>query len=94
MISVGDADLGDVFTVGLGDDGHPVVMIGASNSDIKQKQTHNSLAFVNANDDELSEFSPTGASWEDMQQIKYCGFAWTRSAVTGNVRFSKVKGGK
>ena len=100
MIAVGDYDeenpdtLGDVFLVERDDEGHPVVTIGASNSSIKQKQTNSKVEFVNNAGEQLSEFSPTGASWSDMQQIKYCGFAWTKSQVTGNVRFSKVKGGE
>lgn len=91
-IAVGDAALGDVFEVALDEDGHPVVIIGASNSDIKQKQTNNAIVFVDSTDEQVAKFAPTGAEWTDMQQIKYCGFIWTKSPATGNVRFTKVGG--
>lgn len=91
-IAVGDASLGDVFEVALDDNGHPVVIIGASSSDIKQKQTNNAITFVNGSDKQVAKFSTTGAEWEDMQEIKYCGFVWTKSAVTGNIRFTKAGG--
>lgn len=89
-VVVGDSPLGDVFSVELDEDGHPVVTIGASDSDVKQKQTNDAITFVNAEDELVSRFSVTGAEWADMQQIKYCGFVWTKSLVTGNVRFTKV----
>jgi hypothetical protein len=91
-ISVGDSSLGDVFTVDTDENGHPIVTIGASNSDIKQKQTNDAITFVNGNNSSVARFSITGAEWADMQQMKYCGFLWTKSAVTGNVRFTKVGG--
>ena len=72
------------------ENGHPVVIIGASGSDIKQKQTNEALAFVNGAGDEVAKFSATGAEWSDMQQLKYCGFVWTKSKKTGNVRFTKA----
>lgn len=89
-ISVGDKSLGDVFSVELDADGHPVVTIGASNSDIQQKQTNDAIAFVSGGDT-VARFSVTGAEWKDMQQMKYCGFIWTKSSVTGNVRFTKTE---
>lgn len=89
-ITVGDKTLGDVFSVELDEDGHPVVTIGASNSDIQQKQTNDAIAFVSGGDT-VARFSVTGAEWKDMQQMKYCGFIWTKSSVTGNVRFTKTK---
>ena len=92
-IAVGDASLGDVFEVLLDQNGHPVVIIGASDSDIKQKQTNNAITFVNSSDQQVAKFATTGAEWTDMQQIKYCGFIWTKSPTTGNVRFTKVGGG-
>lgn len=88
-ITVGDASLGDVIDVYM-ENGHPVVIIGASGSDIKQKQTNEALAFVNGAGDEVAKFSATGAEWSDMQQLKYCGFVWTKSKKTGNVRFTKA----
>lgn len=89
-ISVGDKALGDVFSVELDEDGHPVVTIGASNSDIVQKQTNSAINFVSG-DETVAKFSTTGAEWKDMQQMKYCGFIWTKSSVTGNVRFTKAE---
>lgn len=89
-ISVGDKALGDVFSVELDEDGHPVVTIGASNSDIQQKQTNSAIDFVSG-DETVAKFSTTGAEWKDMQQMKYCGFIWTKSSVTGNVRFTKAE---
>ena len=89
-ISVGDKTLGDVFSVDLDDEGHPVVTIGASNSDIVQKQTNDAVSFV-SRDETVAKFSITGAEWKDMQQMKYCGFIWTKSSVTGNVRFTKAE---
>lgn len=91
-IAVGDAALGDVFEVVLDENGHPVVIIGASNSDIKQKQTNNAIVFVDSTNNQVAKFAPTGAEWTDMQQIKYCGFIWNKSPATGNVRFTKVGG--
>lgn len=91
-IAVGDAALGDVFEVALDAEGHLVVIIGASNSDIKQKQTNNAITFVNSSEQQVAKFATTGAEWTDMQQIKYCGFIWTKSPTTGNVRFTKVGG--
>ena len=89
-ISVGDKALGDVFSVDLDADGHPVVTIGASNSDIVQKQTNSAINFVSG-EETVARFSITGAEWKDMQQMKYCGFIWTKSSVTGNVRFTKAE---
>lgn len=89
-ISVGDAALGDVFSVEADDEGHPVVTIGSSNNDIKQKQTNDSISFINGSNDTVAKFSITGAEWEDMQEMKYCGFVWSKSSVTGNVRFTKA----
>lgn len=87
-ISVGDETLGDVFSVAL-ENGHPVVTIGSSDSDIKQKQTNDAITFVTNEDTPVAKFSTTGAEWADLQQMKYCGFVWTRSP-SGNVRFTKV----
>lgn len=92
-ISVGDAALGDVFYVSLDEDGHPVVIIGSSESDIKQKQTNDAVTFINGAGESVASFSITGAEWRDMQQIKYCGFVWTKSEATGNVRFTRAGGG-
>lgn len=89
-ISVGDKSLGDVFSVDLDDEGHPVVTIGASNSDIVQKQTNDAVSFVSG-DETVAKFSITGAEWKDMQQMKYCGFIWAKSSITGNVRFTKAE---
>ena len=90
-ISVGDTTLGDVFSVDTDEDGHPVVTIGSSANDIKQKQTNDAITFVNGADEQIAKFSTTGAEWSDMQEMKYCGFVWTRSASTGNVRFTKAR---
>lgn len=89
-ISVGDTSLGDVFAVDTDEDGHPVVTIGSSANDIKQKQTNDAITFVNGADEQIAKFSTTGAEWSDMQEMKYCGFVWTRSG-TGNVRFTKAR---
>ena len=89
-ISVGDETLGDVFSVKLDNNGHPVVTIGSSDSRIKQKQTNDAITFVDGEDKQVAKFSTTGAEWTDLQQMKYCGFVWTKSLVTGNVRFTKV----
>ena len=89
-ISVGDETLGDVFSVDLDENGHPVVTIGSSDSVIKQKQTNDAITFVNNQDEQVAKFSTTGAEWKDMQQMKYCGFVWSKSSVTGNVRFTKA----
>ena len=91
-VTVGDASLGDVFSVGLDADGHPVVTIGSSGSNIKQKQTNDAVTFVNGNDEQVAQFSVAGAEWEDLQEMKFCGFVWTKSSSTGNVRFTKVGG--
>ena len=88
-ISVGDETLGDVFSVKLDANGHPVVTIGSSDSSIKQKQTNDAVTFVNGQDDTVAKFSTTGAEWADLQQMKYCGFVWTKAA-SGNVRFTKA----
>ena len=88
-ISVGKETLGDVFTVDLDANGHPVVTIGASDSSIKQKQTNDAVTFVDGDNEPVAKFSVTGAEWSDLQQMKYCGFVWTKSA-SGNVRFTKV----
>lgn len=89
-ITVGDASLGDVFSVGTDADGHPIVILGSSGSHIKQKQTNDAIAFVNGDDERVASFSIAGAEWEDMKEMKYCGFVWTKSPTTGNVRFTKV----
>ena len=89
-ISVGDETLGDVFSVELDKDGHPVVTIGSSESVVKQKQTNDAITFVNNQDTQVAKFSTTGAEWVDFQQMKYCGFVWSKSATSGNVRFTKV----
>lgn len=89
-ISVGDESLGDVFSVKLDEGGHPVVTIGSSDSAIKQKQTNDAITFVNGHGDIVAKFSITGVEWTDLQQMKYCGFVWTVSPTTGNVRFTKV----
>lgn len=88
-ISVGDETLGDVFSVEL-KDGHPVVTIGSSDSSIKQKQTNDAITFVNGENMQVAKFSTTGAEWTGLQQMKYCGFVWTKSPTTGNVRFTKA----
>ena len=87
-ISVGDETLGDVFSVELDTNGHPVVTIGSSDSSIKQKQTNDAVTFVSG-DDLVAKFSTTGAEWKDLQQMKYCGFVWSKAA-SGNVRFTKA----
>lgn len=92
-ITVGDAALGDVFEVTLNEEGHPIIIIGSSKNNIKQKQTNDAIEFVGDGDEMLAKFSTSGAEWTDLQQIKYCGFLWTKSNATGNVRFTKVKGG-
>ncbi len=89
-ISVGDETLGDVFSVDLDENGHPVVTIGSSDSSIKQKQTNDAVTFVAGDNEQVAKFSTTGAEWADLQQMKYCGFVWTKSSVTGNVRFTKA----
>lgn len=89
-ISVGDETLGDVFSVDLDEGGHPVVTIGSSESTIKQKQTHDAITFVDSQNEQVAKFSTTGAEWADLQQMKYCGFVWTKSSASGNVRFTKV----
>lgn len=89
-ISVGDETLGDVFSVELDVSGRPVVTIGSPDSSIKQKQTNDAITFVNGENKSVAKFSTTGAEWDNMQQMKYCGFVWTKSPTTGNVRFTKV----
>lgn len=89
-ISVGDETLGDVFSVDLDEKGHPVVTIGSSDSIIKQKQTNDAITFVDNQDKQVAKFSTTGAEWTDLQQMKYCGFVWSKSSGTGNVRFTKA----
>lgn len=89
-ISVGAESLGDVFSVELNEDGHPVVTIGSSDSSIKQKQTNDAITFVNGENMQVAKFSTTGAEWTGLQQMKYCGFVWTVSPTTGNVRFTKA----
>lgn len=88
-ISVGNAALGDVFSVDLDENGHPVVTIGSSDSSIKQKQTNDAITFVTSANEQVAKFSTTGAEWTDLQQMKYCGFVWTK-APSGNVRFTKA----
>ena len=88
-IRVGNADLGDVFTVDMDEEGHPVVTIGASNSPIKQFQTNTGVTIANG-EQALAQFSVTGAEWADAQQIKYCGFVWTTIDEIDNVIFTKV----
>jgi hypothetical protein len=90
-VSIGDAVLGDVLSVSQDDDGHIVVTIGASRSDIVQKQTNDAIVFENKSGAPVAKFSTTGASWEELQQMKYCGFVWTKSATSGNVRFTKAE---
>lgn len=89
-ITVGDKALGDVFSVDLDENGHPVVTIGSSDSSIKQKQTNDAVTFVNNQNEQVAKFSTTGAEWADMQQMKYCGFVWSKSSTTNNVRFTKA----
>ena len=57
---------------------------------IKQKQTNDAVSFVDNQNNQVAKFSTTGAEWADLQQMKYCGFVWTKSASSGNVRFTKV----
>lgn len=90
-VSVGDMVLGDVFSVDQDDNGHIVVTIGSSKSDIKQKQTNEAITFVDKSENQVAKFSITGAEWKSMQQMKYCGFIWTKSANSGNVRFTKAE---
>ena len=92
-ITVGNEKLGDVFKVTLDEEGHPIIIIGSSKNNIKQKQTNDAIEFVGDSDKMLAKFSIAGAEWSDLQQMKYCGFLWTKSSATGNVRFTKVKGG-
>lgn len=89
-ISVGDSTLGDVFSVDEDPNGGVVVTIGKAGSDISQKQTNEAVTFVNSANVEVAKFSTTGAEWSDMQEMKYCGFVWTKSAITGNTRFTKA----
>ena len=89
-VSIGDAVLGDVLSVAQDADGHIVVTIGASDSDIVQKQTNDAIVFEQ-NGSLVAKFSTTGAEWDKLQQMKYCGFLWTKSATSGNVRFTKVE---
>lgn len=87
-ISVGDASLGDVFEVNTDNNNRIVVKIGSSASDIHQEQTNDAIKFVDGANNDVAEFSTTGARWADMQEMAYCGFVWTKSAVSGNVRFT------
>lgn len=88
-ISVGKETLGEVFSVTTDENGYPVVTIGASGSSVRQKQTSDAVAFEDAQGKQVAKFSTTGAEWADLQQMKYCGFVWTRSA-NENVRFTKA----
>ena len=90
-VLVGDKVLGDVFSVDQDEDGHIVVTIGASESDVKQKQTNEAITFVDKTGNQVAKFSITGAEWQSMQQMKYCGFIWTKSTSSGNVRFTKAE---
>ncbi len=90
-IVVGSGTLGDVFSVDMDENGHPVVTIGSSANSIRQKQTNDAVTFVDSGDNTVAKFSATGAEWTDLQEMKYCGFVWTRSPVTGNVRFTKAR---
>jgi hypothetical protein len=90
-VLVGDKVLGDVFSVDQDVDGHIVVTIGASESDVKQKQTNEAITFVDKTGNQVAKFSITGAEWQSMQQMKYCGFIWTKSTSSGNVRFTKAE---
>ena len=87
-VIVGDEVLGNVFSVAQDDDGRIVVTIGAAQNDIKQKQTNDAITFVDKNENQVAKFSVTGAEWQSMQQMKYCGFLWTKSESSGNVRFT------
>lgn len=89
-ISVGDAALGDVFSVDQDENGHPVITIGSSANDIKQKQRNDAIEFVDGSGNSVAKFATTGAEWADMQQMKYCGFVWIKSSINGNVRFTKA----
>lgn len=93
-IAVGDETLGNVFSVAQLPDGRIAVTIGAGDSDIKQRQTNDAVTFIDKEENQVAKFSTTGAEWNAMQQMKYCGFIWTRSAATGNVRFTKAEGDK
>jgi hypothetical protein len=90
-VIVGDEVLGNVFSVEQDDNGRIVVTIGAAQNDIKQKQTNDAITFVDKNENQVAKFSVTGAEWQKMQQMKYCGFIWTKSASSGNVRFTKAE---
>lgn len=90
-VIVGDEVLGNVFSVDQDAEGRIVVTIGAADNDIKQKQTNDAITFVDKNGNQVAKFSVTGAEWQSMQQMKYCGFLWTKSASSGNVRFTKAE---
>lgn len=90
-VIVGDEVLGNVFSVDQDAEGRIVVTIGAAQNDIKQKQTNDAITFVDKNENQVAKFSVTGAEWQKMQQMKYCGFIWTKSASSGNVRFTKAE---
>lgn len=90
-VIVGDEVLGNVFSVDQDAEGRIVVTIGAAQNDIKQKQTNDAITFVDKNENQVAKFSVTGAEWQKMQQMKYCGFLWTKSASSGNVRFTKAE---
>lgn len=90
-VIVGDEVLGNVFSVAQDDNGRIVVTIGAADNDIKQKQTNDAIAFVDKNENQVAKFSVTGAEWQSMQQMKYCGFVWIKSPSSGNVRFTKAE---
>ena len=90
-VLVGDETLGNVFSVEPDDDGKIAVTIGAADSSIKQRQTNDAVTFVDKDQNQVAKFSTTGAEWASMQQMKYCGFIWTKSATSGNVRFTKVE---
>lgn len=90
-VIVGDEALGNVFSVGQGDDGRIAVTIGAAGSSIRQRQTNDAVTFIDNEETPVAKFSTTGAEWQSMQQMKYCGFVWTKSAISGNVRFTKAE---
>lgn len=90
-VIVGDEVLGNVFSVDQDAEGRIVVTIGAAQNDIKQKQTNDAITFVDKNENQVAKFSVTGAEWQKMQQMKYCGFIWTKSESSGNVRFTKAE---
>ena len=90
-VIVGDEVLGNVFSVDQDDNGRIVVTIGAADNDIQQKQTNDAIAFVDKNENQVAKFSVTGAEWQSMQQMKYCGFVWIKSPSSGNVRFTKAE---